>query len=62
LHAQEGTPLHVLRELGGWRTSAMVERYAHLTAAHLASHVDAFGARIKIAESSGCDSATPKEG
>lgn len=35
-HVQQGTPLSVLQELGGWRSSAMVSRYAHLGAEHLA--------------------------
>lgn len=34
-HVQSGTPLHVLQELGGWRTLAMVQRYAHLSTEHL---------------------------
>lgn len=29
-HIQSGTPLPVLQRLGGWKTAAMVERYAHL--------------------------------
>jgi integrase len=33
---QAGTPTHELQKLGGWRTSAMVERYAHLAPDHLA--------------------------
>ena len=33
---QAGTPTHELQQLGGWRTSAMVERYAHLAPDHLA--------------------------
>ena len=35
-HVQAGTPLPVLKELGGWATLAMVERYAHLGVSHLA--------------------------
>jgi integrase len=35
-HVQQGTPLSVLQELGGWQSSAMVSRYAHLSAEHLA--------------------------
>jgi integrase len=35
-HVQQGTPLSVLQELGGWQSSAMVSRYAHLGAEHLA--------------------------
>ena len=33
---QAGTPTHELQRLGGWKTSAMVERYAHLAPDHLA--------------------------
>jgi len=29
-HVQLGTPLYVLKELGGWETLEMVNRYAHL--------------------------------
>ncbi|CAG0987191.1 Prophage integrase IntA [Methylophilaceae bacterium] len=29
-HRQAGTPTHELQRLGGWKTTAMVERYAHL--------------------------------
>ena len=35
-HIQGGTPLNVLQELGGWASYAMVQRYAHLAADHLA--------------------------
>lgn len=34
---QAGTPTHELQRLGGWRTGAMVERYAHLAPDHLAT-------------------------
>lgn len=33
---QAGTPTHELQRLGGWRTGAMVERYAHLAPDYLA--------------------------
>jgi integrase len=39
-HAQDGTPLHVLQELGGWASTEMVQRYAHLSTQHLAHYVD----------------------
>ncbi|PWB40254.1 MAG: site-specific integrase [Rhodocyclales bacterium] len=39
-HAQAGTPLHVLQELGGWESAEMVRRYAHLSTEHLAGYVD----------------------
>ena len=33
---QQGTPLFVLQELGGWESAEMARRYAHLAADHLA--------------------------
>ena len=37
-HIQNGTPLHVLKELGGWADLAMVMRYAHLSSDHLKNY------------------------
>ncbi|MDZ4141209.1 MAG: site-specific integrase [Methylotenera sp.] len=39
-HVQAGTPLHVLKELGGWADIKMVMVYAHLSIEHLTSYVD----------------------
>lgn len=39
-HAQAGTPLFVLKELGGWETLEMVKKYAHLNAGHLAEYAN----------------------
>ncbi len=39
-HVQAGTPLPVLKELGGWASLDMVMRYAHLGANHLAEHAE----------------------
>ena len=39
-HIQQGTPLYVLQELGGWAGSEMVQRYAHLSAEHLKVYAD----------------------
>lgn len=39
-HVQNGTPIPVLQQLGGWKTLAMVMRYAHLGASHLAEYAD----------------------
>lgn len=41
-HAQNGTPLHILQELGGWSSFSMVQNYAHLSVEHLRPHVDRF--------------------
>jgi integrase len=43
-HVQQGTPLSVLQELGGWQSSAMVSWYAHLGAEHLAPWNDRLAA------------------
>ena len=54
-HRQAGTPTHELQRLGGWKTGAMVERYAHVAPEALqsaASRLDAFGC---------CEMATPKQ-
>lgn len=39
-HAQSGTPLNVLQEMGGWRSHEMVLRYSHLSASHLLAHAE----------------------
>jgi len=39
-HVQNGTPLYVLQQLGGWRSLEMVQKYAHLSSEHLAPHVE----------------------
>jgi integrase len=57
-HMQAGTPLHVVQELGGWASPQMVQRYAHLTPGHLASHVASFGEHVKLGV---YDPATEKE-
>ncbi|MEQ5349031.1 tyrosine-type recombinase/integrase [Proteus sp. DFP240708] len=37
-HVQNGTPLMVLKEMGGWETLEMVKRYAHLNTEHLSKY------------------------
>lgn len=39
-HVQDGTPLQVLQELGGWSSYEMVLCYAHLSALHLADYAE----------------------
>lgn len=39
-HAQAGTPLQILQELGGWRSAQLVQRYAHFAAGHLADFAE----------------------
>ena len=36
-HRMSGTPTHELKQLGGWKSMAMVERYAHLDSDHLSA-------------------------
>lgn len=40
---QSGTPLYDLQEMGGWKSSEMVRRYAHLAPAHMAKHAEVVG-------------------
>ncbi len=42
-HVQNGTPLYALQELGGWASTEMVRRYAHLAADHLAPYAQRLG-------------------
>lgn len=37
-HVMAGTPLSVLQKLGGWQTTQMVARYAHLAPDHVAQY------------------------
>lgn len=46
-HVQSGTDQRVLQELGGWQSSAMVQRYAHLNANHLAAHAGNIEAQLR---------------
>ena len=39
-HAQNGTPMHVIKELGGWSSMQMVERYTHLSPSFVAGFVN----------------------
>ncbi len=39
-HVQNGTPVHVLKELGGWSDLSMVLRYAHLSSDHLQGYAE----------------------
>ncbi|MBL6750191.1 MAG: site-specific integrase [Nevskia sp.] len=55
-HAQAGTPLNVLQELGGWRSHEMVLRYAHLSSGHLLAHAE----RIARGEIGGGDGVPPE--
>jgi integrase len=42
-HVQNGTPIFSLQELGGWKSQAMVRRYAHLSQDHLRKHAEVVG-------------------
>jgi hypothetical protein len=39
MHIQDGTPLSVLKEHGGWESMEMVMRYSHMAPEHLAPYV-----------------------
>ena len=46
---QRGVPLYALKEMGGWESMEMVQRYAHLAPEHLHQHA----ALINIAQGAG---------
>jgi integrase len=60
-HAQQGTPLHVLQELGGWETTEIVRRYAYLASAHLAEFVERL-ARPRVVGNPGTNLAQTEDG
>lgn len=45
-HAQAGTPLNVLQEMGGWASAEMVQRYAHLSVTHLRAHAERIAGNV----------------
>jgi integrase len=49
-HIQNGTPPHILQELGGWSSYDVMRRYAHLDASHLAKWAHNIG-HVKKARS-----------
>lgn len=60
-HAQNGTPMNVLQELGGWRDAEMVQRYAHLGMEHLERYAERYAEQAGLLElSAGYESATVK--
>lgn len=40
LHTQRGTPDRVLKEMGGWASTRMLETYSHLATKHLVEYAD----------------------
>lgn len=57
-HIQAGTPLHVLKELGGWADIKMVMIYAHLSTEHLRGFVDKASSSREVNVVKGYDLAT----
>ena len=49
-HAQNGTPLNILQEMGGWRSTEMVKRYAHLSTEHLLKYVENSATHAKLTQ------------
>jgi len=62
-HRQAGTPTYELQRLGGWRTGAMVERYAHVAPEALegaAARLDTFGGyELATRKKQGADTNAP---
>lgn len=50
--------MFALQELGGWQSTGMVRRYAHLAADHLASYAQRLGAvRPVVVQNDGTNTA-----
>lgn len=47
-HVQNGTPLNVLKEMGGWSDYKMVLRYAHLSSKHLADYANNVAGKVPM--------------
>lgn len=47
-HVQNGTPVYVLKELGGWADMDMVQKYAHLSPNHLSEFVERVSGLIEM--------------
>jgi integrase len=45
---QNGTPLYDLQEMGGWKSAAMVRRYAHLAPAQMARHAAVVDGLLRV--------------
>jgi len=54
---QNGTPLFALQELGGWASTEMVRRYAHLAADHLAPYAERLSALRAVERADGTNKA-----
>ena len=52
---QNGVPKGMIKEMGGWKSDSMVERYAHLAPEHLARHAAVLD---EILPSSTCEAAS----
>jgi len=48
---QQDVPTWVLQELGGWKSEAMVRRYAHLSVKHLQPYADQLNFRVTAGDS-----------
>lgn len=45
---QNGTPLYDLQEMSGWKSAAMVRRYATLVPAHIARHAAVVDGLLRV--------------
>jgi hypothetical protein len=49
---QNGVPKGMIKEMGGWKSVSVVERYAHLASKHLARHAAVLDALLPLPETS----------
>lgn len=50
---QQGVPLFAVQEMGGWKTSGMVRKYAHLSPAHNLQHAQTIDQNLRIVTQTG---------
>ena len=48
--AMEGVDLLAIKDLGGWKSLAMVQRYAHLSPAHHREAIERLATRARVVE------------
>ena len=59
-HVQAGTPINTLQDLGGWHSTTMVRKYAHLSQEHLAQYAQNAGKNLRSTYGTNLSQQEPK--
>jgi integrase len=57
--AMEAVDLLAMKDLGGWKSLAMVQRYAHLSPAHHREAIERLATRARVIEAGGRSGVAP---